>query len=69
MELVFREAKEKDFKQSVKLTRDAFRDDYKPRCDEHFVLYKIRNSEGYIKDLDIVAVAGENLNGHIISES
>ena len=66
MELFFREAEEKDFKESGELTRDAFWDVYKPGCDEHFVLYKIRNSEGYIQELDIVAVAGEKLIGHII---
>lgn len=66
MEIVIRAAKENDFTDSVVLTRDAFWDIYKPGCDEHLILYKIRNSGCYISELDIVATMEGKLFGHII---
>jgi predicted N-acetyltransferase YhbS len=66
MEIVFRKAEERDYKESVELTREAFWDVYKPGCDEHLVLFKIRKSPCYISELDIVAMQDEKLLGHII---
>jgi predicted N-acetyltransferase YhbS len=40
---------------------------YKPGCDEHLVLNKLRNSKSYIGELDMVAVFEDKIVGHIIS--
>jgi len=66
MEVIFRQAREKDFKESENLTREAFWDIYKPGCDEHFVLHRIRKSKCYVGELDIVEINGEEIIGHII---
>jgi predicted N-acetyltransferase YhbS len=66
MKTIYRQAREKDFEESEILTREAFWDIYKPGCDEHYVLHRIRKSKCYIGELDIVAVEGEKIIGHII---
>jgi predicted N-acetyltransferase YhbS len=66
MEVIFRKATENDFRESEELTREAFWDLYKPGCDEHYILHKIRKSECYLNELDIVATEGERIIGHII---
>jgi predicted N-acetyltransferase YhbS len=66
MEMIFRQAVEKDYRESENLTREVFWDVYKPGCDEHLVLHNIRKSKCYIAGLDIVAVEGEAIIGHII---
>jgi predicted N-acetyltransferase YhbS len=66
MRLSFRPAKPDDFETTEHLTRDAFWDVYKPGADEHLVLHKLRESESYIEDLDLVALEGERIIGHII---
>jgi predicted N-acetyltransferase YhbS len=66
MEIIFRQARENDFKESENLTREAFWDIYKPGCDEHLVLHRIRTSKCYIGELDILEVEGEKIIGHII---
>jgi len=58
---------QKDFKITENLTREAFWNVYKPGCDEHLVLNKLRNSKSYISKLDLVAVFENKIVGHIIS--
>lgn len=67
MDVVIRKIKEGDFFQTENVTREAFWDMYKPGCDEHLVLHNIRISRCYIGELDLVAVFGNNIVGHIIS--
>jgi predicted N-acetyltransferase YhbS len=59
MEVIFKEASENDFRQTEELTRDAFWDLYKPGCNEHLILHKLRKRECYVNELDIVAMEGE----------
>ncbi len=66
MEIKFRQAQYIDFRETETLTREAFWDLYKPGCDEHLVLNKIRKSKCYIRELDLLAVDGEIIIGHII---
>jgi len=66
MEVIFKKATEDDFKQTEELTREAFWDLYKPGCDEHLILHKIRKRECYLNELDIVAREFERIIGHII---
>ena len=49
------------------ITRETFWNLYKPGCDEHLVLHQLRKGKGYIEELDIVAIHGEEIIGHIIS--
>ncbi|MCX6248023.1 MAG: N-acetyltransferase [Bacteroidetes bacterium] len=66
MEIRFRQTKEIDFKETETITREAFWDLYKPGCDEHLILNKIRRSKCYVRGLDLLAVEGERIIGHII---
>jgi predicted N-acetyltransferase YhbS len=66
MELTFRQTRENEFSETEYLTREVFWDIYKPGCDEHLVLHLIRKSQCYIRDLDLVAVDGNEIIGHII---
>jgi predicted N-acetyltransferase YhbS len=66
MEIAFRQTKDVDYKATENITREAFWDLYKPGCDEHLVLHKIRKSRCYVRELDLVAADGERIIGHII---
>jgi predicted N-acetyltransferase YhbS len=55
MNISIRHEEEKDFRTIEELTREAFWDLYKPGCDEHLVVHKMRNVESFIKELDFVA--------------
>ena len=66
MDLICRQASEKDFKECENITREAFWDVYKPGCDEHLVLTKIRKSNCYVRELDLLAIEDEIIIGHII---
>ncbi len=67
MKPIIQPTNQKDFKITENLTREAFWNVYKPGCDEHLVLNKLRNSKSYISKLDLVAVFGNRIVGHIIS--
>ena len=66
MENIIRQSKETDFRETENLTRESFWDLYKPGSDEHFVLHKIRKSNCYIGELDLILINGEKIIGHII---
>lgn len=57
---------ERDYKEVEHLTREAFWDVYRPGCNEHVVLNKLRKSESFIKDLDYIVVEEDQIVGHII---
>jgi predicted N-acetyltransferase YhbS len=67
MKPLIQPATQKDFKITETLTREAFWNVYKPGCDEHRVLNRLRNSKSYISELDLVAVCENKIVGHIIS--
>jgi len=67
METHIQPSTQKDFKITEHITREAFWNVYKPGCDEHLVLNKLRNSKSYIGELDLVAVFENGIVGHIIS--
>ena len=67
MKPIIKPATQKDFKITENLTREAFWNIYKPGCDEHLVLNKLRNSKSYVSELDLVAVFENRIVGHIIS--
>lgn len=67
MEILIQRATQKDFKITENITRETFWNLYKPGCNEHLVLNKLRESKSYIAELDLVAVCGDEIIGHIIS--
>jgi predicted N-acetyltransferase YhbS len=67
MDVFIRRTTENYFSQTEHITREAFWNLYKPGCDEHLVLHNLRKSRSYISNLDLVAVAGNEVIGHIIS--
>jgi len=60
-------ATEKDFLSTENLTREAFWNLYRPGSVEHLILHNLRNSNNYIRELDLVAVLENEIVGHIIS--
>ena len=67
MEVLIRRTSENDFFQTETITREAFWNLYKPGCVEHLILHNLRKSKSYIAELDLVAVFGNEIIGHIIS--
>lgn len=55
-----------DYRETEVIVREAFWDVYKPGCDEHLVIHKVRKSSAYVKELDIVACDGEKIVGVVI---
>lgn len=55
-----------DYREVENLTREAFWDIYKPGCDEHLIVHKIRNTSSFIPELDFVAVRDNQIVGNII---
>lgn len=57
---------EGDYYEVENLTREAFWNVYRPGCDEHLILHKIRQSEAFIRELDLVAVCDGKIVGNIV---
>lgn len=66
MNISIRQENEKDFRTIEELTREAFWDLYKPGCDEHLVVHKMRNVESFIKELDFVACDKDKILWYIM---
>jgi predicted N-acetyltransferase YhbS len=66
MELMIRLEEKKEQREVENLTREAFWDLYKPGCDEHLLVHKLRKSQVFIPELNIVALYQKRLVGHII---
>lgn len=50
------------------LTREAFWNLYKPGCDEHLILHKMRDLPAFVEDLDLVATdATGRLVGSVVA--
>ncbi|HML25561.1 MAG TPA: GNAT family N-acetyltransferase, partial [Methanomethylovorans sp.] len=63
MHISIRQEVEKDFNDVEYLTREAFWDLYKPGCDEHLVLHKIRKVSAFVKELDLIACDNDVIVG------
>lgn len=61
-----RQEEEKDFKGVEHLTREAFWDLYKPGCNEHLLVHKIRKISAFVKELDLIACDKDRIVGNII---
>lgn len=55
-----------DYRTVEELTREAFWNHYVPGCNEHYLVHMMRESESFIKELDIVATENEKLVGNIM---
>ena len=64
--MILREEEKSDYFENETLTREAFWNVYKPGCDEHYLLHKIRDRECYIKDLSFVAIFENKIVGNIV---
>jgi len=67
MKIFIQRTTQKDFEITENITREAFWNLYKPGCNEHLVLNKLRNSISYIVELDLVAIFEKEIIGHIVS--
>lgn len=66
MDISIRLENEKDFRNVENMTREAFGDIYKPGCDEHLMVHKIRNINAFIKELHFVACDEEMIVGNVV---
>jgi len=57
---------EKDYLEVENLTRDAFWNVYRPGCNEHLVIHKLRQADSFIKDLDYVFIENNQIVGNIV---
>jgi predicted N-acetyltransferase YhbS len=66
MNISIRLEEENDFKNAEYMTREAFWDVYKPGCDEHLIVHKIRKVPAFVKELDFIACDKDRVIGNII---
>lgn len=66
MHISIRQEQEKDFRIVEELTREAFWDLYKPGCDEHLIVHKMRNVASFVKELAFVACDDDKVVGIIM---
>lgn len=67
MKINIRKTEKSEYYQTEFLTRETFWNLYKPGCNEHLILNKLRKSSAYIKELDLSAVHENEPIGHVIS--
>lgn len=67
MDFIIRKTRKDDYFKTENITREAFWNLYKSGCDEHLVLNQLRKGNNYIPELDLVAISGNDIVGHIIS--
>lgn len=58
--------KKEHYKEVENLTREAFWDVYKPGCDEHLILHKLRDTKSFINELDYVVIEDNKIIANII---
>ena len=66
MNISIRLEEENDFKIVEHMTREAFWDLYKPGCDEHLIVHKIRKVPAFVKELNFIAYEKDRIVGNII---
>jgi len=67
IETRIRQTAESEYSQTENITRESFWNLYKPGCVEHLILHNLRKSKSHIAELDLVAMSGNEIVGHIIS--
>lgn len=66
MNISIRLENQEDHRVVENLTRETFWDLFKPGCDEHLMVHKIRKTDAFIKELDFVACDDDTIVGNII---
>lgn len=66
MDISIRLEQEKDFSDVENITREAFWDVYRPGCNEHLIVHKIRKVPAFVKELSYVACENDKVVGNII---
>lgn len=66
MDISIRQETKDDYRIVENLIREAFWNVYKPGCDEHLIVHKIRKTNAFIKELDYVACDGYKIVGNIV---
>ena len=64
--IILREEDKNDYFKNENLTREAFWNIYKPGCDEHFILHKLREKDSFIKNLTLIAIFEGEIIGNIV---
>ena len=65
-EIVIRRERPEEYFQVENLVRESFWNVYRPGCQEHFVLHRLREDPAFVKELDLVmekdgALIGQNM--------
>jgi predicted N-acetyltransferase YhbS len=55
-----------DYRETENMVREAFWDVYKPGCDEHLVIHKLRESPAFVQELDFIACDGDRIVGIVL---
>lgn len=55
-----------DYRETEKLTREAFWNVYRPGCLEHYVLHTFRASPDFVPELDMVMEKDGRIIGHVM---
>jgi predicted N-acetyltransferase YhbS len=55
-----------DYRETENLTRDAFWNQFRPGCDEHYLLHVMRGDPAFIPELDYVAILDGKIIGNIV---
>lgn len=66
MEIRMRLERPEDFAQTEHCIREAFWNGYQPGCVEHYLMHRLRESPAFIPELDVVALDGETVAGHVV---
>src|SRR5574344_1255213 len=56
----------KDYREVENLTREAFWNEYRPGCTEHYVLHQYRSNPDFIPELDFVLEEDGRIIGHVM---
>lgn len=64
--IIIRKEEEKDYYQTEQMTRRAFWNRYKPGCDEHYLVYNLRQDPSYLPAYSRVAVLDDEVIGCIM---
>lgn len=55
-----------DYRKTENMIRESFWNVYKPGCEEHLIIHKLRESPALIKKLALVACDGERVVGLVV---
>jgi predicted N-acetyltransferase YhbS len=66
LEINIRQAHENDYETVTELTREAFWNLYRPGCDEHYLVHRMRSHDDYLPELEYVAEMDHEIVGSII---